>query len=270
MRQELFADERGVGADGMPGVGSDDVPGQAVVPVQVAQQRRELRDFVRLGADEPLGQHDPGAVRDGGQQVRDEAVRAGRSADRLAVHRDGGQPAWPGQGERGRAGVCAAGQVRPGMVGDALRAQRGQQPDHGVRVRRRPRAQRVLPGPRRGQHLLRCRMHPRGHVLHRGVPAQHCRQAQGQHRRQRVPLPAPVPRVRHRREALQQVPVRRCRQRSGPGSQLAQRFLSGSGHRHAKLSRQRGLPAGKVTSAIPCPSRDPAAVPAAKRTAPAM
>ena len=51
VRQEFLADEPGVGPDGVAGVGGDDVPGQAVVLVQAAQQRRELRDLVRLRAD---------------------------------------------------------------------------------------------------------------------------------------------------------------------------------------------------------------------------
>ena len=142
-------------------------PASGIVLVQLPQQRRELRDLVGLRADQPLGEHDPGAVGDGGQQVRDEAVVPGRAADRLAVHRDRGQPARPGHGKGHRAGVRAAGQVRPGMMRDALRAQRREDPHHGVRVRRHPRAQRVPPGPGRGQHLLRGGVHPRGHVLDR-------------------------------------------------------------------------------------------------------
>jgi hypothetical protein len=171
----------------VPGVGDDDVPGQEVVLVQLPQQRRELGDLAGFRADEPLGEHGPGAVGDGGQQVRDEAVVPGRAADRLAVHRDRGQPARPGHGKGHGAGVRAAGQVRPGMMRDALRAQRGEQPHHGLRVRRHPRAQRVPPGPGRGQHLLRGGVHPRGHVLDRGVPAQHRRRAQRQHAGKGVP-----------------------------------------------------------------------------------
>jgi hypothetical protein len=49
VRQELLADQPGVRADSVPGIGGDHVPGQRVPLVQAAQQRRELRDFVRFG-----------------------------------------------------------------------------------------------------------------------------------------------------------------------------------------------------------------------------
>ena len=175
----------------------------------------------------------------------------GRAADRLAVHRDRGQPPRPCQGKRDRARVRAAGQVRPGMMRDALRAQRSEDPHHGLRVRRQPRTQRVPPRPGRCQDLLRGGVHPRGHVLDRGVPAQHRRRAQRQHAGKGMPDPARVPRVRDRGEAFQQVPAGRCGQRGGAGGQLAQASGGGCGHGHAKLNGQRGLPAGTVTSAIP-------------------
>lgn len=242
MGEELLADEPGVRLDGVAGVGGDDVPGQQVVLVQAAQQRRELRHLVRLRPDEPFGEHGPGAVDGGGQQVRDEPVRAGRAAHRLAVHCDRGQPARPGQGERDRTGVRAARQVRPGMAGQCLRAQRGEDAHHGVRVRRHERPRRVPAGAGRGQDLLRRGVHPRGHVLRLRVPAQHRRRAQGQHARQRVPDPARVARIRDRREALQQVPARRRVQRGGTGGQLAEGFPGSGRHRHARLNGQRGLP----------------------------
>ena len=208
-----------------------------------------------------LGEHGPGAVRNGGQQVRDEPVFPGRAAHRLPVDRDGGQPARTGQRERDRAGARAGGQVRPGVMRQRLRAQSGEDPHHGVRVRRHADPQGVPAGPGRGQHLLRRGVHPGGHVLHRRVPAQHRRRAQRQHARQGMPDPARVPRIRDRREALQQVPADAARQRSGARGQLLQGFPSGSGHGHARLGGQRGLPGGEETSAIPCPSRGPAAPP---------
>jgi hypothetical protein len=66
------------------GVGGDDVLGQGVVLVQLAQQRREPEYFAGFRADRPLGEHDAGAVGDRGQQVRDQAVVCGRAAYRLA------------------------------------------------------------------------------------------------------------------------------------------------------------------------------------------
>ncbi len=250
VRQELFADQLRVGLDCAVGVGGDDVPGQRVVPVQPAQQRREPGDLAGFRAGHMPGQHGPGAVGGGGQQVRDEAVRPGRAAHGLAVHRDSGQPSRPGQGKHGRARARAAGQARPGAARQRLRAQRREDPHHRLRMRRHPHPQRVLPGPGRGQHLLRRRVHPRGHVLHRGVPAQHRPGAQRQHRRQRVPDPARVPRITHRREALQQVPARRRRQRRGPAGKLPrglrrQGFRSGGGHGHGRLDGQRDLRQGK-------------------------
>ena len=47
MGERLLADEPGVRFDGVAGVGGDHVPGQGVVAVQAAQQRREFRDLVR-------------------------------------------------------------------------------------------------------------------------------------------------------------------------------------------------------------------------------
>ena len=93
---------------------------------------REPGDLVRLRAGQVLGQHGSRAVRGGGLQVRDQPVFACRAAHGLPVDGDGGQRGQPGQRERDRAGVRAGGQVGAGLPGDALGAQRGQHPDHGV------------------------------------------------------------------------------------------------------------------------------------------
>jgi hypothetical protein len=250
VREELAADDPGVGFDGVAGVGGDDVPGQRIVLVQVTQQRREPGDLVRLGADEVLGQHGPGAVRGGGQQVRDQAVVPGRAAHGLAVDRDRGQRARAGQRERDGAGARAGGQVRAGLPGQGLRAERGQHPDDGVRVRRDEDPQRVPPGPGGGQHLPRGGMHPGGRVLQPGAPRQHRGRAQGQHARHRVPDPARAARIGDRGEALQQAPARRRPQRGGAGGKLAQGpsregFRGGGGRGHARLDGQRDPRQGK-------------------------
>ena len=146
MREQFSADQLRVGADGVAGVGGDDVAGQRVVPVQREQQRRELRHLVRLRAGQPSGEHDAGAVGDGGQQVRDQAVLAGRAAHGLAVDRDGRQPSRSRDGAGDRAGQRAQGQVRPCVMRERLRAQAGEDPYHRVRVRRHADPQRIPAG----------------------------------------------------------------------------------------------------------------------------
>lgn len=116
----------------------------------------------------------------------------------------------------------------------------GQDPDHGLRVRRHVDARRVAAGADSGQYLRRRVVHPGGHVLDGGIPAQHRRRAQGQHRRQGMPDPVRVPRVRDGREAVQQVPARCRGQRGGTGDQLPEGFFRGRRHGHATLNRQRG------------------------------
>ena len=113
VRQEFLADERRVGADGVPGVGGDDVPGQRVVPVQFPQQRRELRDLVGLRADQPLGQHAPGAVGGGGQQVRDEAVRQAARRNALPSAATAGSQPGPATGNATGPGCARRARYAP-------------------------------------------------------------------------------------------------------------------------------------------------------------
>jgi hypothetical protein len=114
VRQQLLADQRRVGLDGVPGIGGDDVPGQRVVPVQVPEQRREPRHLVGLGPDQPPGEHDRGAVGNRSRQIGDHAILAGHAAYRLAVHGQRGQPARRGQGmSPGRAARAGRGRRRP-------------------------------------------------------------------------------------------------------------------------------------------------------------
>ena len=65
---------------------------RAVVLAELPQQRRELGHLTGLRPGQPLGDHRAGIVGGGGQQVRDQPVRPGGAADRLAVHRDARQP----------------------------------------------------------------------------------------------------------------------------------------------------------------------------------
>jgi hypothetical protein len=137
------------------------------------------------------------------------------------------------------------------MAGQGLRAQRSEDPLHRVRVgethssksfRRHPAAARTC-----------C-----GAALIQAVTSSTVVCARTARPPCTAPAPTPGnagsrahPQVRHHREAVQQVPVRRRLQARGPGGNLVQGFLSGSGHAHVRLNRQRGFPAGTMTSAIP-------------------
>jgi hypothetical protein len=85
-----------------------------------------------------------------------------------------------------------------------LGLQQGEQPLHGVRVRRETPARVVPAGPERGQHLLIRGVDPGGDVVDQQLPRQHRRRAQTQERGQRVPNPAPITRIGDRGETLQQ------------------------------------------------------------------
>ena len=184
------------------------------------------------------------SVQRGGQQVRHQPAGPGGAAHRLAVHRDAGQPARPGDREDRRPGPRPGRQVRPGMVSELLRAHSGEHPHDGVRVRRHADPQRAAAAPRAASTCWRG-AHPGGHVLQRAVPAQHRRRAQRQHRGQRCRIPRgsrgsgtaakhssrfPPDAARRRRHA------RRARPWPGSGAH---------GRGHARLDGQRGLPAGR-------------------------
>src|ERR1019366_4409908 len=168
------------------------------------------------------------------------AVRACGAADRLAVHRDSGQPARRRDREGDRPGRGAAGQERPGQVSQLPGADQREDPHDGVRVRRHARPQGVAPAPGRGQHLRRRGRYPGGDVLQRRAPAQHRCRAHRQDRRQRMPYPARVPGIGDGREAGQQPPAAGRMQAGRMSGQLAQGILSGSGHGHARLGGPRG------------------------------
>jgi len=224
---------------------TDDVPGQQDTPVQRAQQRRELWHLIGFRADQGLGDHRRGLVGGGGQQVRDQPVRPRGAADRLAVHRQRRQPPRARCREGDRPGRGAAGQELPGVISQGLRADRGEDPHDGVRVRRHARPQRAAPAAQRGQHVLPGRADPGRDVFQRAAPAQRRRRGHRQDRRQGVPYPARVPRIRYRREASQQVPAAGGMQAGGPGSQLIQGVSRSGGHGHGRLDGQRDLRPGR-------------------------
>ena len=109
---------------------------------------------------------------------------ARRAAHRLAVHRDRGQPARPGHRKGDRAGVRAAGQVRPGMISQrpARRARSNTRTTvSGCGATRTPSASRLAPAA--ASTSCRRGVHPRGHVLQLRVPAQHRRRCTAPARR---------------------------------------------------------------------------------------
>jgi len=143
----------------------------------VTRHRSNLKDgmcpqeaAVRTLNTSALGDHGGLAMGGRGEQVRDEAVRADRAPDRLAVDGDRGQPPRPGDGEGHRPGQGAAGQVSARMAGEPLRAEAGEDPGDRVRVRGRDDSEGVAAAPERGQHVLAGATHPRGDVIQGAEP----------------------------------------------------------------------------------------------------
>ena len=96
---------------------------RAVVLAELPQQRRELGHLTGLRPGQPLGDHRAGIVGGGGQQVRDQPVRPGGAADRLAVHRDARQPVR-GSSELNRAAAHARDPRGQAFLADPLDVER--------------------------------------------------------------------------------------------------------------------------------------------------
>lgn len=168
----------GVRAHGVPGVHGE----HPAADRQAPQQRLELGDLVGLGPHQSFGDHRGVVVGGGGQQVRDHAVGPDRVTHRLAVHGEGRQQHGPGDRGAHRGDAGPLGEVGAQMVGQVLRAQRGEDPLDRVRMRRLAASAAIPPTTQRGQQILWRTGDPVGDLGQGHTPGQHRRGAQAQNR----------------------------------------------------------------------------------------
>jgi len=167
----------------------------------LAEQAGEHGDFVGLAVDGDLGEHDPGAMVEAGQQVRCGTASIAGTAHGLAVNRHHRPRSWPPPGRELR------GHPRPDRAVEGGRIDRGQHPPDRGQVR--DRAGQAQPDPQPGRGVGG----PLGDRRIRPCPGQHRAHRGGQDRNQRVPAAARVPRVGNLPERCQQALRRGPRQR---------------------------------------------------------
>ena len=174
-------------------------------PAEDAEQPPYAGNFVALAGHRELAEDQPGAVGKHRHQVHRHGPGAAGAAQRLAVQRDRQRP------------------TRGGGLGSHPRGEVGPQPAvqvGGIQPRQHS-AKRLLtrppqPHPQPRQHILRSGSGPGREP---GVAAHSRRDREDrnrQQRHQRIPPPAPIPRIRHRGQHIQQLGAQHLRAVPGP------------------------------------------------------
>jgi len=155
--------------------------------------RRSFRtqgDLVAFLGDSKLAEHQPGAVGEHRHQMRGGRTHPPRAAQRLAIHRDCQQPGRLGS-HRGK--VRAQAPVQVGRI------------ELGEHRPERLLARMPEPNPQTSKYLWgRCGC-PTGEPSIAAHPRRGGQDRDRQQPGQRIPTPTPVPRVRHRRQHLQEL-----------------------------------------------------------------